>query len=284
MKWQIGGLMKPNLPLFLYYSKFGHFISVRKAAVEAVILVSGLKNSDITKHLAMLCLIDPDPIMRSFIAKSLMYYFALCCSTFGTCLDAETRKNHFKTQIQVVSDVWLPLSIEKIGIPVYNYCLKILEMAREFNPLKPVLKFKMPLLSTIKEVSADKNLKLEQSPKISSSPFADFTKQISSSKKLNLKKTTSKYLSSALTDISFDPNSSFEVIDQSPKFKKPLLSKTPTNKSYDTSYTFKTAAPVSTPVADDPVAEKCRKVLKKILAQKNSFWFKEPVIYFFILG
>ncbi|KAJ3257113.1 hypothetical protein HK103_004941 [Boothiomyces macroporosus] len=106
IKWQIAGLMQPNLKLFLFYSRFGHFVSIREIAIEGLILLTGLNNPSILKYLAKLCLQDPDSVIRYYTSRALMSYVAMAIAQVDGGSQQGKRKRVLKDILQILTDSW----------------------------------------------------------------------------------------------------------------------------------------------------------------------------------
>jgi hypothetical protein len=107
-KWQIAGLIPINIPLLLAYSRSGNNNLVRRVAVDALIVVSGLKDLAITKYLANLCLYDNDSFVRYHTSKSLMYFIGLCVNQIDNSSHESIRKSTLKAQLQLIVELWTP--------------------------------------------------------------------------------------------------------------------------------------------------------------------------------
>ncbi|EGF82398.1 hypothetical protein BATDEDRAFT_86202 [Batrachochytrium dendrobatidis JAM81] len=77
LKWQLVGLLPINLMLFLGYSRVGNFISIRRMAVECLIVLSSMGNSDITEYLVYLVFHESDRQFRYNIFKSMVSFFSI---------------------------------------------------------------------------------------------------------------------------------------------------------------------------------------------------------------
>ena len=94
-----------NLTVFLSYSRFGHFIQVRKMAIESLILVSALTDLEICKYLALICIYDQDESVRYSTSMSLLYFIELCISQNEASQQTE-RKTALKTQMETILSIW----------------------------------------------------------------------------------------------------------------------------------------------------------------------------------
>ena len=71
------GIIPVDLGLFLPYTRYGHFILVRTAALDAIILLDALKRLDILTYLLSIIREDPVPHMRYYAAKGLADFVSL---------------------------------------------------------------------------------------------------------------------------------------------------------------------------------------------------------------
>ncbi|TPX45428.1 hypothetical protein SeLEV6574_g03876 [Synchytrium endobioticum] len=76
-KWMFAGMIPVDLSLFLPYTRYGHFILVRTAALDALILLDALKRSDILTFILSMIREDPVPHMRYYTAKALADFVSL---------------------------------------------------------------------------------------------------------------------------------------------------------------------------------------------------------------
>ncbi|KAJ2997055.1 hypothetical protein HDV02_005925 [Globomyces sp. JEL0801] len=263
-KWEIAGFVQPNVPLFLYYSRFGHYNAIRKTAIESLIMTTSLREESVTKYLAALCIKDPDATIRYTTAKSLMSFIALCIHQIENASQPEARKKTLKTHLQILTDMWLPLTEydlsrthvdfrDLIDFPVFKHLSKICEMAREFSPVKQKLKFKMPAMLPPKETKQEKvafvqstGMEVDTLPiplKVKSTPVALPTNQ-SKTKKIGV--------------------------------ARPKSASTPTKKA-ETVIQHAPVPIVPLPVVLPAHLERCGKVFKKLLSHPNSHWFMAPV-------
>ncbi len=116
IKWQIAGLTALNISIFLYYSRHGHFPAIRKIAIEALVLLSGLEEEDLTRYLAHLSVDDPDPYIRYSTSISMMHFIALACQQIQAAAHPEVAKMTLKKQLLVMIDVWHPITPYEIVI------------------------------------------------------------------------------------------------------------------------------------------------------------------------
>ncbi|KAJ3337893.1 hypothetical protein HDU91_001357, partial [Kappamyces sp. JEL0680] len=144
-KWQIAGLVEPNIAIFLSYSRHGHFPSIRRMAIESLILLSGLETIEMTRYLCHLCIDDPDPYIRYTTSIAMMNAVALACQQIRTIARPESRKQILRTQVLAMMDVWSPISPERFDFHVYRYLAKIVELAREIITDESRLVVKMPI-------------------------------------------------------------------------------------------------------------------------------------------
>lgn len=71
------GIAPVDLSLFLPYTRYGHFVLVRTYALDALILLDGLRRTDILTYLLSIIREDPVPHMRYYAAKSLADFVSL---------------------------------------------------------------------------------------------------------------------------------------------------------------------------------------------------------------
>jgi hypothetical protein len=109
-KWQIAGISEPNIAIFLSYSRFGHYPSIRKQAIESLILLSGLELAELTRYISHLCIDDPDPYIRYSASIAMMNFVALSVQQINTISRAEARKKILRQQLHVMMDVWNPIA------------------------------------------------------------------------------------------------------------------------------------------------------------------------------
>ncbi|KAJ3301783.1 hypothetical protein HDV03_000322 [Kappamyces sp. JEL0829] len=148
-KWQIAGLVEPNIAIFLSYSRHGHFPSIRRMAIESLILLSGLETVEMTRYLCHLCIDDPDPYIRYTTSIAMMNAVALACQQIRTIARPESRKQILRTQVLAMMDVWSPISPERFDFHVYRYLAKIVELAREIITDESRLVVKMPIKALV---------------------------------------------------------------------------------------------------------------------------------------
>ena len=155
MKWQIAGLAEPTISLFLSYSRHGHLNLIRRVAIESLIVISGLEKPEMVRYLAYLCLDDPDPFIRYVTSLALMNFIAIACQQIQMSTSLDARKHTLKSQINVMMEVWSPVSPELMDFFVYRYLAKIVDMVREVIPeLKDRLKYTLPIVYTEGEEEA----------------------------------------------------------------------------------------------------------------------------------
>lgn len=106
----MAGLADSNISIFLYYSRHGHYPAIRRIAIEALILITGIEDAAIAKYLAHLCVEDLDPYIRYCTALGLMNYMALVCQQIESSPHSDTRKDALAAQITTMLDVWHPIS------------------------------------------------------------------------------------------------------------------------------------------------------------------------------
>lgn len=75
-------------------------------AIEALIIVSCLKDESIARYLTLLCIHDRDEHIRYTTAKSLVYFLAVCCQQVEQSSHQNARKTCIKKQMQVILDIW----------------------------------------------------------------------------------------------------------------------------------------------------------------------------------
>ena len=158
LKWQIGGLVPINVPLFLQYSRypsindrFGHNNMVRKMAIECLIVVTALKDSAVNRYLALMSLHDKDPYICYITAKNLTYFIGLAAQQLETASHATSRKETLKAEIDAMIAIWKPvLEANKAPEAATKYLKKILQLAKELFPAKTKIKFRMPSLANLK--------------------------------------------------------------------------------------------------------------------------------------
>jgi hypothetical protein len=66
--------MKSNLPLFLHYTRFGHFVKIRQLAIDSVLVLDGFKNEAIIAYLSNLIVYDTEPLVRYSAARSVFNF------------------------------------------------------------------------------------------------------------------------------------------------------------------------------------------------------------------
>lgn len=104
MRWQIKRMMPINIPLFLHYTRYGHYIGIRKIAIDALILLDGLKSEAITLYLANLILYDPDAIIQYSTARSIFNFVLLCFNSLNAGYYPEMQKNCLMDRLKLLAD------------------------------------------------------------------------------------------------------------------------------------------------------------------------------------
>ena len=79
-------------------------------AIEALILLSGLEEVDLTRYLAHLCVDDPDPYIRYSTSICMMHFIALACQQIQAASHPEVGKMTLKKQLLVMIEVWHPIT------------------------------------------------------------------------------------------------------------------------------------------------------------------------------
>ena len=64
------GLIPVDLATFLGYTRYGTFFELRKYATDCVLLLNGLKNSDILQFFLYMMTNDPDPAFKYYLVVS----------------------------------------------------------------------------------------------------------------------------------------------------------------------------------------------------------------------
>jgi hypothetical protein len=98
--------MKVNIPLFLHYSRHGHFIRIRKVAIDAIILADGFRNEFITKYLASLVLHDPDSAIRYSCSRSLFNFTLITFNCMTGGLYPESQRKSFLNHLNILSNMF----------------------------------------------------------------------------------------------------------------------------------------------------------------------------------
>lgn len=99
--------MPPNLPLFLHYTRFGHFSGIRHIAIEGLLLLDGFAEPKVTAYLAKLVLYDSEISVRYFTARSLFNFSVLCSQKIDTGFCPEVQKRSFEGSLKIIADTWI---------------------------------------------------------------------------------------------------------------------------------------------------------------------------------
>ncbi|KAI8929013.1 hypothetical protein BC831DRAFT_433969 [Entophlyctis helioformis] len=109
LKWQLAGLLPINSALFLGYSRAGNARQVRRAAVDAIIILTGMTNRSISAYLVHLVLADADHLFRFHTLRSIVNFFNI--SLYG----------HKQ-------------ALQQSGGRMWQLALQLFEMAMSLNP------------------------------------------------------------------------------------------------------------------------------------------------------
>lgn len=99
------------MPLFLHYSRHGHFVRIRKVAIDAIILIDGFKTNAITKYLGALILNDPDLTIRYSISRSIFNFSLIIFHIINTGLYPESQKQSFLVHLNILCDMFSKASM-----------------------------------------------------------------------------------------------------------------------------------------------------------------------------
>ncbi|KAJ3042135.1 hypothetical protein HK097_002108 [Rhizophlyctis rosea] len=69
MKWMLGGVMPVDVTVFVKHVRYGNFLNIRLAAIDAIFLLDGLRNNAIVACLLNLVQRDPCPYVRYYVAR-----------------------------------------------------------------------------------------------------------------------------------------------------------------------------------------------------------------------
>ncbi len=104
--WQVKGIFKSNIALFLHYSRFGHFVHLRSVAIDALILTDSFKTENIVVYIARIILHDPDFSIRYFAAKSVANFLSLCCYYMDQGYYPESHKKTLIRSLKVLGEIF----------------------------------------------------------------------------------------------------------------------------------------------------------------------------------
>ncbi|KAJ3296517.1 hypothetical protein HK104_001524 [Borealophlyctis nickersoniae] len=82
-RWMLAGLVPVNLVFFLKHARYGHFLHVRMAAIDALFLLDGLHDEDVASYLLGLIRDDPAPFVRYHVAKTMATIMSLGAAEFN---------------------------------------------------------------------------------------------------------------------------------------------------------------------------------------------------------
>ncbi|KAJ3388628.1 hypothetical protein HDU84_009634 [Entophlyctis sp. JEL0112] len=176
MKWMMAGYMPVDLGFFLGYSGFGNFVSLRCAAIDALLFLDTLYTDDIFDYFLRLVEFDRDSEISYYTAKEL-HSFAVIMKALNA-EDVREKRNYFgqssekhswssiKSKINRSSKwatiIWRILRSNTVEFRTKSHLLRFCEIV--FKPIQPAapapkkLVIKMPslMISEIPDVSPAK--------------------------------------------------------------------------------------------------------------------------------
>ncbi|KAI9315007.1 hypothetical protein BX666DRAFT_1965766 [Dichotomocladium elegans] len=76
-KLMINGLMEVDLKLFLLYTRYGNYFSVRYTAFDSLFILCGLSNNDLTEYFLSIIKHDPSIAVSHYVARSMLVWLGL---------------------------------------------------------------------------------------------------------------------------------------------------------------------------------------------------------------
>ncbi|KAJ3347173.1 hypothetical protein HDU83_002333 [Entophlyctis luteolus] len=162
MKWMMAGYMPVDLGFFLGYSGFGNFVSLRCAAIDALLFLDTLYTDDIFDYFLRLVEFDRDSEISYYTAKEL-HSFAVIMKALNA-EDVREKRNYFGQSSEKHSCSWNNKHFRSntVEFRTKSHLLRFCEIV--FKPIQPAapapkkLVIKMPslMISEIPDVSPAK--------------------------------------------------------------------------------------------------------------------------------